>query len=456
LTPGGKSPQMSDSGVHEKNIRGYLAGKFWQDSGLILALNGVGLLLGYVVHLALVKWMGGTEYGKLSYANSVAALAGVLVSLGLPVTAVRLVPEYGARGAFAELKGFWRFGGWTVFLVSALAGAGLAWLNGRHHLFSAVEPEVMAVVLLLGLPLSTMLGWQTELFRAQRRIRPVVWWQHALSPILLLMLAGWAFWMQGMLSAITVLLLMAFLAFVGWLAMAGWQAVNWGRQFRTTPACFSVGDWGRISLPICLTGMFLVLMAQIDILLIGSMLGARQAGIYALAAKLAALTSLVLNAVNVLAAPVYAQLYAENRREQMIRFARMLSHAIFWPALAIALLLMVAGYPVLNWFGREFATGYGVMTLLIAGQLVNAGAGSVGFLADVTGLQLPAAFVRGGCALLNLVLSWVLIRSMGMMGAAIATTFCLALWNVLLHRLVSSRRGISPSIWSTMVDVWRT
>ncbi|WP_324705636.1 polysaccharide biosynthesis C-terminal domain-containing protein [Lyngbya sp. CCY1209] len=86
------------------------------------------------------------------------------------------------------------------------------------------------------------------------------------------------------------------------------------------------------------------------------------------------------------------------------------------------------------------------MTVLILGQLVNVGSGSVGYLMVLTGHQDQSAFIFGCSALANLILNAIAIPFLGILGAAIATATCMAIWNVVLHILVVRYLDIYPSI----------
>jgi O-antigen/teichoic acid export membrane protein len=103
---------------------------------------------------------------------------------------------------------------------------------------------------------------------------------------------------------------------------------------------------------------------------------------------------------------------------------------------------------VLGLFGEEFLAAKGAMVVLILGQLVNVGAGSVGYLMQMTGHQNQCAMVFGSCAGMNVVLNIILIPTLGVLGAAIATAFTRSLWNIWLHQLVVKYIGVQPSIVS--------
>jgi O-antigen/teichoic acid export membrane protein len=122
---------------------------------------------------------------------------------------------------------------------------------------------------------------------------------------------------------------------------------------------------------------------------------------------------------------------------------------IFYPALAIAVGLVIFADPVLRLFGNEFVAAKGSLIALILGNLVNVGAGSVGYLLMMTGYQVQLSRVMGMSALVNVVLNLVGIHYLGVLGAAIATAFSMALWNIWLHAIVVKRLDVHPSTLAT-------
>jgi O-antigen/teichoic acid export membrane protein len=101
---------------------------------------------------------------------------------------------------------------------------------------------------------------------------------------------------------------------------------------------------------------------------------------------------------------------------------------------------------VLGLFGPAFGAAQLPLIILLVGQLVNAAAGSVGWLLLLTGYQNQGAFVYGCVAGIHLALLGVLVPWLGIEGAAIATTVSLSVWNIWLHHLVVRRLDIHPSV----------
>jgi O-antigen/teichoic acid export membrane protein len=121
---------------------------------------------------------------------------------------------------------------------------------------------------------------------------------------------------------------------------------------------------------------------------------------------------------------------------------------LFFPALIVAIALGLGTDLVLGLFGEEFKAARWETIILSCGQLVNVGAGSVGYLMQMTGHHRECAWVFCFSAVLNIIFNGILIPIFGILGAAIATTLCMALWNIWLHQLVVSKIGVRPSIIS--------
>jgi O-antigen/teichoic acid export membrane protein len=88
-----------------------------------------------------------------------------------------------------------------------------------------------------------------------------------------------------------------------------------------------------------------------------------------------------------------------------------------------------------------------VLVILAAGQLVNALVGPVGFLMTMTGQQDAAARILVVHALANLAGLALLTPRFGPEGAAVATSFVRASWNLVLLFVVWRRLGVRSTLF---------
>ena len=210
--------------------------------------------------------------------------------------------------------------------------------------------------------------------------------------------------------------------------------------------------WIATILPYMLLSGTHVIMAQTDVVMIGYFLGTKSSGIYSAAAQTAVLIAFSLIAVNTIAAPMIAELYALNRRPELQRIITLAARGNLLFALPASLFLMVMGKPVLGLFGTEFPTAHLALGILAVGQLVNALAGSVGFLMTMTGHHWQTVLVLSLAAFLNIALNLLLIPYFGLAGAASASAISLALWNIVLTWRVKVILHIDPTIFTALTS----
>ena len=117
-------------------------------------------------------------------------------------------------------------------------------------------------------------------------------------------------------------------------------------------------------------------------------------------------------------------------------------------------LLLAAGLPIiaviiifpgkiLSLFGSEYTQGALVLIILAFGQLVNIMTGSVAMLLSMTKYERELRNMTIITALIVLPFGFYLISSFGLIGAAITTSFSIALHNLLLALSVYSKLGIN-------------
>jgi len=164
------------------------------------------------------------------------------------------------------------------------------------------------------------------------------------------------------------------------------------------------------------------------------------AGIFDVAWKGSTIIGIILMAVNMPLAPAVASLYSRGERERLQQLVTKSARIALLGALPIAIALVIFGRWFLMVFGGEFLEGSNALIILSVGQLVNAGAGSVALLLNMTGHEQDTARGIGFAVLVNCVLSVVLIPLWGINGAAMSYAFSLATWNILLAVCVYKRQ----------------
>lgn len=414
-------------------------------AGIIFAsLQGLSLGLGYGLQIFLVRWLGAIEYGWYCYALSWSALFGALATLGLPAATLKFIPEYVSSRNWELFNGFLSKGRLWILVFGVISAVIVS------IVLFFVFPEANRYCLIIGawiVPAGALTAFYNETLRSMHKIISANLLPQLGLPIFLIVAIGCFVNGHKSFSAVDALFLtlsghLAILCFQYWIVSRSRpkESRDFGEKLKTR-------DWISVSLPLLAIGLFHLMMGQADILVIGSIMGPKYAGIYSISAKIAGLVSFVLIAINTLAAPVYASLYAKGNIMEMQNIASRLSHIMFWPSLGVSCIILMFSSRILQLFGSEFTQGETALQILVIGHLVNVGTGSIGYLTDLTGLQYQGAIIRGVGAMMNVIFTIVLVPSTGMTGAAAVTSGCLIFWNLCLYRLVSSKHGINPTIW---------
>ncbi len=412
-------------------------------AAFVLQVAGAGLA--YLSQLLLARWLGAHEFGVYTFTVGWSTIVAVLAGLGLATAVLRFVPVYLRSGKLGHLRGLLR----VAVSCTLVAGAVTAALGSVAILL--LDPGFAggtsaALFGLWTIPLLALLTLQQEVARGLGRAVLAYAPPLVLRPTLILVLAGAL--VAGGHALTAALALAATLAAIAIVVV--WQAIGirerLGPGVRATKAVYESRHWLATAAPMLLVSGFVVVLLQTDVIAVGAFLGPRDAGIYGAAAKTASLISLVVIAANALAAPVLASMIAERRSAEAQRMSSAIAVWSFWPSLGLSIVLAIAAVPVLALFGDGFSAGAPILDVLLIGQVVNAGAGAVGWLMLLSGNQREAAWVYGLVAVGHVALLLVVVPLAGMVGAAIVTSITCTVWNLWLNALVVRRLGLHPSI----------
>lgn len=200
--------------------------------------------------------------------------------------------------------------------------------------------------------------------------------------------------------------------------------------------------------PMLLVSAGALVMSWTDILVLGIFESEEEVGLYALATRLALVTSLVLVVMNSLTAPKYALLYSEGDIKSLEGLAKFSSMLLLFIALVPVLIFVFFAEEIMGLFGTGYVFGAEVLVVLSIGALINVSCGSVGYLLTMTGRERVLQNIMITTALLNILLSVVFVTYFGMLGVAYATAISVVVWNVWSMYEVKKHLGfwtLSPS-----------
>ena len=418
-----------------------------RDTGIALIIQVGGVSLTYLLQVVLARWMGKTEYGIYEYIMAWSLLLGIFAGLGLARTNLRLISEYRVKQDWGRLRGIFK-GSWFIVLIAgcliSLVATGILLLVDPERHFTYTTPLLIGVWLI---PLQGLVQLQLETSRALEDVTLAYAPYQIVWPVLIL--SGGLFIMDSdipitsipMISLATGLLVIVIL---GQTWLVG-NKIN--REYEPAEPIYDYKEWFSIALVLLLQGSFIVILNQTDVVMVGNFLGPEQAGTYSAAIKTAMLISIILQTVNTVVAPAFVALYYQDDIQGLQRIVSTVTAWIFWPSLILGILFMTFSHNILGLFGTDFLGVDWELKILVLGRVLDAVCGSVGCLMIMTGHQNQSVVVFGIAAAINLILNAILIPLFGSVGAAIATTISLVMWNIVLSILVMKYIGVRSSIF---------
>lgn len=398
---------------------------------LTYAVYAASILSGLVLTPIILREIGATAYGLWAFAGALAAFLGLL-DLGVAPSIVRFAAEQRGRGAEEETSEL-ASTGLAVYLAVALltsaVGAVLVVLFPRLIDIpqeSLLWPaRIAAALAIAGFVVRFPIGLFHNLLMAHQRFDVV-------NVASLLSTALYAALVLAVLTQLQGLVTLALIALAATLARLvlplAWvrrelPGLRLRRRLVSPARVRQLATFSSHNFLLHVSGK---VVFTADVIVVGVLLGPRAAAIYAIPAKLFALAYGIGIAGTNLLFPVYAEL---EGAEQPVRQRRYLLAGIRG-GMAVVLLvgvpLIVLPEPFLRaWLGAQFGEGFGdgvaVLALLAAALCFSQPLQVISQYLVARGRHQRFAYVRAAAVVVNLALSVVLVKSVGIWGIAAAT-----------------------------------
>jgi len=408
----------------------------------------VSAMIALLSQVIFARWMGQFEYGIFVLVWVTVVILGNLSCLGFQTTVIRFVPEYLERNQLDHLRGI-LFTSKALAIglttVVALVGAAGVYLFRENLEAYYVAPFIAGFICLPMIALGdTLDGTARSRSWALVALTPT----YIIRPIFTLIVMSIGHVTGFAPTAMTAVIS----AIIATYATSLLQLLVVNRRFRDVveagPRAIRLGHWFGVSLPIFLVEGFFFLLTNADVLMVGRFLDPEKVATYYATVKLLALVHFVYFSVKAGAAQRYSELMQGNNHAELARFARDTARWTFWPSLAMAILLLVAGKPLLYLFGAQFTDGYPLLFIMVIGVVARASVGPAESLLNMAGKQKVCATVYAVTLIVNICLSIVLIPNFGLAGAAVATAFSMVFEAVTLALTVYNRLDIPMFVFA--------
>lgn len=423
-----------------------LSGALWAGAGKILSMAG-----SFLMTLALARALAPADYGSFFVALNTIVVLATVSTLGLDRVVVRFVAvRMGRQDAAGMRQVIWR-------CLGLVAAGGLTAAVAFRLLASAPVVSILQMPVLAGY-LGLLAAWILtaslqrqlgETFRGLNDIRLATLFGGVRNSGILNSVLGAAamllLWANGdltLFSALMVRLVTSILIVVA-ASTALWLRLR--REHGRAPAAYS---WGsktalREGWPLWFAGLVVVFNSQGVAWLASAFDTADQVALFGVAQRFALLLIAPTVMINAVLPPVIAQLHSEHQLLRLQHIVRSFSGLILLPALALLLVLVPAGAPLLRTlFGAHYEASYPILLLLCAGQVVNIATGAWQIVMPMTGTKQQLLVNSLISMLVLLVLGTILGSMAGVLGVSAAYCASMVTTNLIGAFLVRQKLGI--------------
>lgn len=411
-------------------------------------INWSGVLLG-ILNVVLIVPHVLEAYGVYTFIMSAVSLLIPFVSLGLGLGSVKFFNDYAEEGSrdnrsVLRLSIIIIAAGYMCFLLFVLLAKDwiVEYYQGR-------EPEkymylVFVIPFVLVFSLMGVLTTYTSNFKrivVPALLRNLI---KFILPIFLLLhlweyidVWGLLYCILG-LNALVVIALFVYLKFLGEL------------DFRWSPDFFT--PQRRVEMrKYLVNGVFLsagtVIAASIDAVMVGSMIEIGTAtAVYSIGVVVASILILPNNAVASIAGPIIAKLWAEDNQKDLAVIYKKASINLF----IIGVLLFVGIWSSIDDVfglmknGSIIAQAKYVIFFLALARLFSMSCGVNGLMVQLSPNYIIGTYSILFLAVVNIIMNYYLIKAQGVVGAAIATSISILLYNLSLVVYLYFKNSVQP------------
>ena len=408
---------------------GSVLSKVSRQAVVVLLSRGASVLLAIASTILLSRLLGTAGLGQFRLGSVVVQLLTTFCLLGLDGGLLRYLPVLETHGGNGSRTLLARSSRVVIAISLALSVALLlgAPALATYYFHSPGMTNVLRVFS-LQVPVLVLFRFLSSAVTAAKRVDFASRITNILSPaIFLALLALIGFVHPGLYGTVAARIL-AQLAAV--LCLVLFLMRRYPKVPKIEPVADNIfRDYLRLSMPLFFIGIGYQLLNQMDTIMLGHFASERDVGIYSVAVKVSSFVLVGLGIMLPIVSPLFSQ-FSETRDKELTKaLFTTVTKWLCYSGLIIFACIAIFRVELLHLFGKGFTAGATALLILAAGHLANVVTGPTGILLTMTGKQKWELANTISMVAFNFLLNLVLIPTMGLIGAAIATAVSIATIN---------------------------
>ena len=426
--------------------------ELFKKGGISFLIRIGGQVMGFLLTLIIARYFGASGLGDYVLAIIVLRVFAMISKLGVDTTSIRVIASFASQNKFKSIK-YFRKKIVLLLIATTLVFSTIMYFNAvLLASFIGANPEYIKLNSFLVLPMTFFILHYQSL-RGLKKIAEFSFFYRmsetlfTIVSILVIMQFNKdaSVPIYGYVTSMCIVSVLTFISYNYWFKVKSKDGIN-EQELDLMP----LKNILAISMPLMFAQSVQFIMAWTDKLMIGNMMTSQDVGIYHIAFKLSMFATIGLMAINSIAAPKFAELYAKQDFEGLKKVVNQSTKFIFWSTIPLVIIFFIFPEFLLGLFGDKFKIGVTAFIFLSCGRLISSFSGSVGNLLQMTGKQVMFMNILFAGACINVALNYLLIPSdnlfaefgvSGINGAALASMISLSTWNLAMVYFVKREFG---------------
>jgi O-antigen/teichoic acid export membrane protein len=426
-----------------------------QGAGEFFSIRMLGLFFSYVFTLLIARKFGTEATGIFALSFTVLQMTTVLGRLGFESALIRFISEFSSQNMWNKVKEVYLKSVKTTVIFSLFLSVLLFFLSPYIAEFVFKKEYMSFYFRLVSFAIVPMvlLFLNSESLRGLKKIKEYIFLQNTLlyliSVVIVFILS-----IYSNQNSIPVIAIITSITIVSILSIFTWIKKSNILSF-TSQNVIKLKDLLRIAIPLLMANSVALIAGWIDITLLGMLRTESEVGIYNVALKISKLTIIPLRSINSIAAPKFAEYYGKGDMRGLEITTQKSTKLIFWISFPILLACIFLPSHLLSIFGNEFQIGSTSLMLLALGMFVASSSGAVGWFLMMTGKHVVYRNIILLTSILQISLDVVLIKKLGIEGAAIASMATMITRNIISVIYIKMKYNILTLYIPVVSDIIR-
>lgn len=382
----------------------------------------VGLLLGFITKVLIVRYTTQAEFGIYSLAIALVSIFTLISTLGLQQGSTRYISILGGKGAEEKAKGViassLQIGIATGLACSLILSFSSGFISER--IFGISDLIKPLRVISLSIPFAVLSGIIIAIFRGYGIIKPKVYFGDLARPLIFLFFIFLL--IAGGLPFISILYAYLFSIVIVSIVLSTFAYKKLNIHIFAAKAGTLKKELLLFSIPLLSVGLMWMVFRWTDTLMLGYFKAAEDVGLYNVGLTLAKLLIFPLGALGFVFMPIAGHLYSKNHMVELKRTYQVLTKWVFSATLPMFLVIFLFPEVVLSFlFGERYTGAVLILRILALGFMFHTFMGLNGMTLMVLGRSKVLMWIAFFGATMNILLNYSLIPLYGVAGAALAT-----------------------------------